>query len=63
MPWAGLQYVIVVFLDHAHLLFNPINKMERLYIWQNLFPFFNITSNTLIWNYLLMCNTQYNMYA
>ena len=24
VPWVGLQYVIVVFTDHTHLLFNGI---------------------------------------
>ena len=23
MPWVGLQCVVVVFPDHAHLLFDP----------------------------------------
>ena len=28
VPWVGLQYVIVVFPDHTHLLFNPPATMQ-----------------------------------
>ena len=31
MPWAGLQFVIVVFPDHIHLLF-VMNKRLKLII-------------------------------
>ena len=28
LPWVGLQYVIVVFPDHTHLLFSPFCIIE-----------------------------------
>ena len=34
VPWVGLQYVIMVFPDHTHLLFNgahqPFEKLDAL---------------------------------
>ena len=36
VPWVGLQYVIVVFPDHTHLLLN--DKLQlRLYIAVEIF--------------------------
>ena len=30
VPWVGLQYVIVVFPDHTHLLFNRASPLDSL---------------------------------
>ena len=30
VPWVGLQFEIMVFPDHAHLLFVPIDKDNHL---------------------------------
>ena len=29
VPWVGMQYVIVIFLDHTHFLFSIINTFEK----------------------------------
>ena len=29
VPWVGLQFVIVVFPDHTHLLFNELGSGQK----------------------------------
>ena len=40
MPWVGLQYVIMVFPDHTHLLFNDDPSLKLSSVgWCLLFVF------------------------
>ena len=32
VPWVGLQFVIVVFPDHTHLLFNVLGSGQNQYM-------------------------------
>ena len=54
VPWVGLQYVIVVFPDHSHLLFANNLKRKRKLVALHLLSYRCIVTRDVRWLFLTM---------